>query len=124
MKSLAKKIFQSKLLLSVIAILYGYFLWLMISQSFFSSLHIKAPVVLYEIPAKLQAQPQEDVDLHVSGRRFDLRQIAKQDVAININGKDFSNGNNVYTIAQEQIFLPDEIKLIDYNPAKLNILVY
>ena len=123
MQSLTKKIFQSKLLLSAIAILYAYFLWLMISQSFMDSIHLKAPIIFYDVPSESHIKTQESVDILVSGRRFDLRQLLKQNVSININGKQLSKGNNTHAISEDQILLPEAIKLINYNPAQLKIVV-
>ena len=123
MKQLTKKIFQSKLLLSAIAIIYAYFLWLMISQSFMDSIHINVPIIFYDIPAKNEIKTQENIDVHVKGQRFDLRHLVKQNVSVSISAKNLTLGENPFTISQEHIFLPDEVKLIDYNPAQLTILV-
>ena len=123
MKSLIKSIFQTKLLLKAIAILYAYFLWLLISQSFFTSKQINIPVILYDIPEQFDVDSPQSIDIIVKGRRFDMRNFIVQNPSLHIDAKSLVPGNQRHVISEEHILLPEEIKLIDYNPSVLNIKV-
>ncbi|MBT3456195.1 hypothetical protein HN446_03975 [bacterium] len=116
-----KKIFQTKLLLKVIALIYAYFLWLMISQSFFTTLKLDLPIIFFDIPKNIIASGPEFLNINVSGRRFDLRDFISHGPSFNISAKTLSNGANIYTVSQEDILLPEEVKLVDYNPSIFDI---
>ena len=124
MKYLIKRIFKSKLLLKAIAILYAYLLWIIISQTLFSSLRVPVPVILYDTPENLTIQSPKSIDIYLKGKRRDLKSFISQNPSITINANAFqSPGSHSYAILEEHIFLPEEIKLIDYRPSNLNILV-
>ena len=123
MKLILKKIFTTKLLLKVVAILYAYFLWLIISQSLSTSLDTKLPIIIYNIPQQHTVKAPSYVNVRLTGKRMELRDFVSQSPSVNIDGSTFFVGDNDCPVLQEHIFLPQEIKLIDYKPSRLKIRV-
>ena len=124
MKSLIKKIFKTKFLLKVLAIIYAYLWWVIISQSLGSTIKINLPILLYDAPENLNIKAPDSVDLYIKGKRYDIRNFLSQSPTINVDAKRFSDpGHHKYPILQEHIFLPEEIKLLDYKPSQLDVYV-
>ena len=124
MKSLIKKIFKTRLLLKVLAIIYAYLLWVIISQSLTSSIKINIPIVLYNEPKNINIKSTDSIDLYIKGKRHDIRNFLSQSPTVTIDAEKFSNeGNHKYPILQEHIFLPEEIKLLNYKPSQLDVYV-
>lgn len=107
--------------LKVCSFILGYTLW-----SIFSGMHtitqeITVPLCCYQLPATRDFNAPETVTIMISGKKNQLTAINHQDLAVHIDARDLSLGNNPITITAERLFLPESIKLVHYSPAPIMI---
>ena len=118
---LIKNLFQTNILIKIIAILYAYFLWLMVSQTLYTTMQIQMPILLSDTPNNIKIKNKKEITVILGGKRKDLLSFLSQKPCISINIIPNDYDKDSYSITEQEIFLPEEIKLIDYNPSKIPI---
>ena len=109
-------------IIKVISLLLGYSLWFFLGQSLYTTQWLKVPIYFYNVPeeAIIESQP-ETIHIQVYGKLSDIRSITPN--GLHIDAQSFKKGTYAIGCAQEQLFLPESINVIQYNPTKILAVV-
>jgi len=117
---------QAKLLLSrhfikINACLIGYGIWILLSQHQIITSNIQAPVCFYKVPENFVIIAPDTIDIIISSQKRNLLKFDAYNSAIHIDASTLYEGNNHILLQKENLFLPDEINLINLVPSSLQI---
>ena len=117
---------QANLLLSrpfikINACFIGYGLWILFSQHQIVSSKMQAPVCFYKTTDNFNIIAPDTIDIIVSGSKKSLCRFDAYNSAIHIDASNFQPGNNLILLQKENLFLPDEINLVNLIPSSLQI---
>ena len=120
MTSPAKKIVWHNAPLKVISFILGYTFWYIFSNAHMTTSWITIPLYFYNIPSHKKIIAPENLLVKVAGKRSELRCLDIKNFAAHIDAQKFLDGPNRITISDENLFLPENIKLIHYCPSNLS----
>lgn len=99
----------------------GYGLWILLSQNQILNHTINIPVFLYNVPENNIIIAPNTVHATIRSQRKNIYHFDTQNSAIYIDSSTLHQGNNYILLQKENIFLPDEINLINLVPASIQI---
>jgi hypothetical protein len=105
---------KKKNLLKFIALLSGYILWRVISNYHITSMTFMVPLSFYNI-ATYKITAPETVSVTLKGHKKSFIQLAET-LAIHINIAMLHEGDNEIRVSNQNLFLPNEIKLVKWSP--------
>jgi len=123
MKQMLKKIFLNNTQIKIISLILGYCFWYVVSQSHVSNITIDVPICFYKINSDLQIEAPEKIKIQLSAKRADLYTINMETLAFHINMQDVTQGDHVLKLSEEQLLLPESIKLARCYPANICIAI-
>lgn len=103
------------------SLLLGYAFWSIISQSLAVTISLPVSLSFYDVPQKITLTAPEMVTITLRGKRAALNHLDCHSLAFHIDGKRLQEGKNYIPLKAEQLFLPDTINLLDYDPSPLVI---
>lgn len=117
---------QANLLLSrpfikINACLIGYGLWVLFSQHQIITSKIQVPVCFYKISENSTLIAPDTIDLIVTAPKKALQKFDVYNSAVHIDASNFESGNNHILLQKENLFLPDEINLVNLIPSSIQI---
>lgn len=117
---------QANLLLSrpfikINACFIGYGLWLIFSQHQVITTTIKASVCFYKTTENTTIIAPDSIDVIISASKESLQKFNAYQSAIHLDATNFEYGNNHVFLQKENLFLPDEIKLVNLIPSTLQV---
>lgn len=116
-----KNILWNNLTLKVLSLLFGYAFWSMISQSLAVTVSIPVSLSFYNVPQNIAVEAPETIKVTLRGKRAHLNHLDCATLAFHIDGTALHSGDNYVSLKAEQLFLPETINLLDYNPSPLVI---
>lgn len=114
-------IITSNLTLKVLSLIMGYTFWFTWSQTQTTSYKLNVPLCVYNVPDTAQFTAPETVKVQISGKLQDLYDLDLDNLAVHIDGATLHEGNNQCVVQNEQLFVPDAIKMTHCAPS--NILI-
>ena len=117
---------QANLLLSrhfikINAGLIGYGLWIILSQHQIITHTMQVPVCFYNIPEKTSIIAPDTINLIISSPKRNIQRFDAYNSAIHLDASTLHEGNNHIILQKENLFLPDEINLINLVPSSIQI---
>lgn len=117
---------QTNLLISrpfikINACLIGYGLWIIFSNNQIITTTIKVPVCFYQVAQNNNIIAPNTIDIIVMAPKKILQKFDIYNSAIHINASTFNIGDNHILLKKENLFLPDEINLVNLIPSSLQI---
>ena len=116
--SIIKNLFADNIALKLISFLCGFILWIILGQTIGTSLWLSVPVSFYNVDAQKISAP-ETILMHIAGKRMELQSLDTQQLALHVDGKELHTGKNFIDVNNENLFLPQQIKLVEYKPSNL-----
>lgn len=104
------------------SLILGYCLWFCIAQYQTVTKRYQAPIFFYDTQNQL-ITTINTIDLVLQGSRSDMYYFNPAHSAIHLDGSTLHEGNNELTLSKENLFLPDNLKLIDLIPSHITIHV-
>lgn len=101
-------------LLKFIALLCGYILWRVISNYHMTTMTFMTPLSFYNTTSYHVDAP-ETVSVTLKGHKKSFIQLPET-LALHINVATLHEGDNQIRVNNENLFLPDEIKLVKWSP--------
>jgi hypothetical protein len=117
-----RKLFLSKHVLKVNALILGYWLWSIISTQQVTTVAYTVPLSFYG-DQEVAVEAPEYVTLTLRGYKKDLLLIMADELAVYCNTDMLARGKFPLVLTQKSLFLPDSIKMIHYSPSPLVITV-
>lgn len=108
-------------ILPINACIGGYIIWLMISMQQPTTIHIQSPVCFYQTPENTTVKAPEFIDLWIQSSRKTLHSIDAKNTTAHINLHNFESGDHTIHINKQNLFLPNNVKLIQLKPSEFTI---
>ena len=108
-------------LLPINALLGGYILWLMIGMNQPTTMHVKPQLCFYGTQENIKLQAPEYVDLWIQSSRKTLHSIDARNTTAHIDIHDFTLGDHIIKIQKKNLFLPNNVKLLQLKPSEFTI---
>jgi hypothetical protein len=116
------KLIINNLTLKVLALLLGYGLWLALAHHQPTKLELIIPVLFGELVAPFQITAPQTITATIFGKRADLQKLHVSSLGAYLNLSELKQaGSYQVHISPKQIFLPSNIKLLDYSPVLVDI---
>ncbi|MDR3646445.1 MAG: hypothetical protein P4L22_02810 [Candidatus Babeliales bacterium] len=110
--------------LKVASLLFGYAFWVMLGQLQVIELNLKVPLSFYGLQNNLKVDVQDDIDVHLTGKRIDFYNLDMSKLAVHVNLDNIkTDGKYNIKLLSQNIFLHNKIKLLNYSPTNLSLLV-
>ena len=126
--NMVKKIFLENNLVNnapikIISLIIGYSLWAIFSESHVTNIVLDAPVCFYNIPNTLQINCKDKVKVELSAKRSNLYTVDRETLAFHIDMQNAKIGDTVMKLCEEQLLLPDSIKMARCYPANIAVAI-
>lgn len=121
MKHILKKIFLSNAQIKIISLLLGYSFWYIFSQAHIARIWVEVPICFYQLPQNFQVEAPEKIRIQLSGKRSDLYTIDMETLAFHIYMQEKTKGTHVLKLSEQQLFLPNSIKMVRCYPANIAV---
>lgn len=113
--------FGNKVVLKIVALVVGYFLWLNFSKYQRIKAKIQLPVFFYNQPSHKKIEVEDKVYVDIYGPR---KYIFSKYNSVHVNLDQINlDGEYEFKVAPESIFLNPYIYLKDYYPEKIKVKV-
>jgi hypothetical protein len=103
------------------SLFFGYTFWTMISQTLPVTISLSVPLSFYNVADNIQVNAPETIVITLRGKRAPLNHLDYGAIAFHVDGTTLQEGKNYILLKAEQLFLPESINLLDYNPSPLVI---
>lgn len=103
------------------ACLIGYGIWILFSQYQIISHTMQVPVCFYKTTDNQIITAPEYIIMSISAHRKTLQKFDAYQSAIHLDASTLDLGNNHVMLVKENLFLPDEINLVNLIPSHLQI---
>lgn len=109
--------------LKIVSFIIGYTFWYIFGHTHTITTRVRVPVSFYGAPHAMVINSPESITLELSGKRSTLRALDKHTLALHIDAQKLHHGPNTISISSRNLFLPDNIKLLNYSPSNMVIQV-
>jgi len=123
MRQMLRKIFLNNTQIKLISLILGYCFWYVVSQSHISNITVDVPICFYKTNNTLTIEAPEKIKIQLSAKRADLYTINMKTLAFHIDMQDATQGTRILKLSEEQLLLPESIKLVRCYPANIYITV-
>lgn len=100
--------------LKIIALLLGYVVWRVVSSQHHTTLTLQAPLSFYNVHHYYIKAP-ESITVTLRGPKKSFINV-EETLALHIDVSHLKEGDNEITITSQNLFLPEGVKLIKWNP--------
>ena len=121
MKPLYKAFITNNLTLKVISLIMGFTFWFIWSDKQATTCRVDVPLCVYNVPEHAHFDAPESVKVELSGKLKDLYDLDLDNLAIHIDGATLHAGNNQCIVKNEQLFMPDDVKMTHCAPSNIVI---
>lgn len=118
-----KKPTKHILICSLGSLICGFFTWHMINQTRPMTIALKVPLCFYETSIDQKIDAPETICITLKGPRNELARIDFSTLALHIDARSIQNEHPL-TLTTAHLFLPEQIKLLHYEPAPLHVRTY
>lgn len=124
MNAQLKSILINNSLLKILALIFGYVFWLILAQHQSLKITQKIPLSFYNTQNELKINVPENVEINLLGKRHDLQKIDLAGLGVHLDLSHITQaGNYQVPVDTNQIFLPNNVKLLYYTPVMINLEV-
>ena len=114
---------SNKLLLKSSALLVSFFLWSQLTRLHSHSITVTVPVCFYgEQDASSAYQAPETITITLNGKKKDIALLDSALLAVHIDTATLHPGTNGIILTSKNLFLPETIAVVHYNPLPLVII--
>jgi len=108
--------------LKIIAIICGYNLWLVYSNSLTTTVTLPLPLFVYNIPDQKQITFPDSINVTLRGTYQDLRSLDDQ-IGFHIDAATLPEGKNSLSVAKTSLVLPRTLSVLHCNPSFIEVSV-
>ncbi len=119
---LFQKNLLSNALLKVVALIFGYSIWLILAQHQPLKINHNIPLSFYLPNNTANIHSPSEITVHLLGKRLDFQKLDFKSLGVHIDISSLqAPGTYQIPITSEQIFLPNHIQLLYYSPVMINL---
>ena len=111
----------SRPFIKINACVIGYGVWIIFSQHHIITSTMQVPLCFYKTTDNYKIIAPDTIKLTISAPRKILQKFDAYNSAIHLDASKLDLGNNHVMLIKENLFLPDEINLINLMPSHLQI---
>jgi len=111
----------SRHFIKINACIVGYGIWIIFSQYQIISHTMQIPLCFYKVDDNQIIIAPDNIIIDISAPRKILQKFDAYNSAIHIDASTLDLGNNHVMLVKENLFLPDEINLINLIPSHVQI---
>ncbi len=119
--SLIKQTLTSNFILKIGALLTGYSLWFLLSQTQVIEQTVHVPIVWYDIPEGMTIASNNAIAVTVCHKRNQLHLVQTALQALHLNAKELVTGKTIIALTEDHFFVPPDIKLLHCTPSLLSV---
>lgn len=121
MNQLKKIPITNNLTIKIVALIFGYMLWLTFSKHQLTTAEIEVPIYFYNTNKDIKIKSIHNLKAKISGYKKD---ILTNTNAVHIDLSDYNDaGEYEIEIFPDNIFLLNNLNLINYYPSKIKIQI-
>ena len=105
--------------LKIVSLILSYGLWACFASNQVMRISYAVSVCFYNLEKTCSINAPEEIVLTLSGKRSLLKFLSADACAVHIDAQQLSSGTQQLILQKDNLFLPEEIKLIDYSPSPL-----
>lgn len=117
MQSTLKKILLSSVPRSFLAIVAGYTCWYTLNSYHTITIPFTVPLCFYNTRNNQHVEAPESITIYLRSKRMHLAKLDTTQLAVHINACSLTYSRNPIAITQQNLFLPESIKLLHYIPS-------
>lgn len=118
------KLLTNKYNLVINSTILGFCFWYSLSTMRPIEITLKVPLTFYgENAEKYNLETIESIKICLKALKKDFYNLQFNNLAIHLNIDTLHAGENHISITSEHLFLPEEIKLINYKPSNIAVIV-
>ena len=118
-----KDILYSKIILIINSIIISTLIWSIFSRAQIYKRWYTASFKFYNKEDNITIKAPGNIKLELCGQKEVLDRIHNNNLNIYINAQELNPGDNYYIITNENLLLPQNIKIIDFYPHNINIIL-
>lgn len=99
----------------------GYGIWIIFSQYQIITYTSQVPIYFYKTVEHQKIIAPDSINIIISAQRKTLQRFDAYNSAIHIDASILDLGNNHVMLVKENLFLPDEINLVNLIPSHIQI---
>lgn len=103
------------------AVILGSSYWYWYSQPLVTQAWFLMPISFHSQPSDTHIKAPEHISALLAGTRHALEQLREEQIAVHIDARLLTNGQNLVHVDTSVIFLPEQIKLVECNPRTIPI---
>lgn len=115
-----KTILQHNHVIKLSSLVIGYCVWLFIAQHQHITLTQQTPLCFYQTDANYTITAPEHVKVVLSGPRDEIYRFNS---TLHIDASSYQEGSHLVELTKENLFLPNNIKLLNLIPSHVSIKV-
>lgn len=124
MTTTLKSILINNSVLKITALIFGYAFWLILAQRQSLQITQKVPLSFYTPQSGLEIKAPINIEFNLEGTRKDLQKIDLAGLGVHLDLSHITQpGHYQVPIIKDQIFLPNNVKLLYYTPVIINLEV-
>ena len=123
MESFLKRIILNNVQLKLFSLFFGYIFWSIISQNHTDDVWMEVPVSFYKTEQISNIEAPETTKVRLSGKRSYLSSLKMDKTAIHIDGRKLKEGDNKVVFKDNNIIIPEQIKVTGWAPRNIQIKV-
>ncbi|KKP35801.1 MAG: hypothetical protein UR26_C0002G0101 [candidate division TM6 bacterium GW2011_GWF2_32_72] len=109
--------------LKIASLFIGYSFWFIFSQNHKTNVSQTIPVCFYNIDEQTEIESPENLQITLNSNRQNFYSLDTKALALHIDAKDLKEGPNLVHVGGENLFLPEQIKLVQCSPSNLMIYI-
>lgn len=114
---------SNKLLLKSSALFISFFLWSQLTRLHNHSITVTVPVCFYgEQEPTMTCSAPETITVTLQGKKKDIAPLDSALLAVHIDSTALHPGTNGILLSNKNLFLPETIAVVHYNPLPLVII--
>jgi hypothetical protein len=112
---------MSNFILKIGALLVGYSLWFLLSQTQVIEQTVQVPVVWYDVPEGMIVASTKEVTITVCLKRNQSHLVHTALQTIHLSAEQLRIGKNTIALTKDHFFVPPDIKLLHCTPSLLSV---
>jgi len=119
-----RKLITNNYNLAISSTFIGFCFWYFLGSMRQIEIHLNVPLSFYgEQLEKYLLDAPESITIFLKGFRKDFYNLQLKSLAIHHNADALHLGANTLSVSAKDLFLPDEIKLVNYKPSNIVVVV-